>query len=1191
MPPSRRLAAGRPPTASQFLSPAVERSSRQSVRELLEAARALCRSPAGSPLRPASQLHAAIAAFAGLCTQFTDDDGSCAMLRLLWVPAESRSMLLLLHSLLLRALACPAAVEAMGPSELRSHVQLLTTCSVPLLSLHCHFDRLQASSRAANSATSDTAAEAAELAEAVAATVTLALRMDFPPACCALLAAGRDDARLRLPIAQQIGVAGLLYGFISVLTNHTYEPPPTQGSALQALARSGTVEHFSRAAVELPLALVACGGAAEQLPAAGRRQEPAPDATGEAQEEQQAAELAGALTPGPCLQYALAAHMVAQLAAADGGTQYGLSYEQALPPQYVDAAAGGRPLQGVAPRGCLSAQGLASIVGLWSWCLVQEPPVPLWPCGRRAVRALALRLARVVASSAAQHMETRRQQGLQQHLQHPQRQPRQPRAAPGSAGGGGGRAGGGAAVAATATAAAAAASAAASSSAAAAAGSPELDGPASAAAAPLPQLVTPLEERECTTLVLKALKCAGRTMRQPPVADSRPMSPDGEQDPAADGAAAEWWRTAVPALHALLPQGLEFTSGGNLHGLQDVQPRVPAWPADGALPPAPPPNLAAALSAGYLPLLERAMRAVQHSREKHAAIAATANTTATTAAEIAQLLCPVCAWPLLGRLLAYGEPRQAAALLATAAKLIARLEGVVREEQAAALSCSILSGKQQAGAGAEGEEDRDMVRYCWWWCDWARTVIRQLPLRHVLRWLAAAAEQQPAARAAASADAVAAAAAAAGAPAAVVVDAAAAAEQWHCALAVGPAGPAGEGEAAAAATAATVGVLGWDDGGCSAGAAAASAREEEDIARAAAAEVTLPVRAVCAWARGPSRQLLVMVASAVRRGLPALSRLAVATGGVLGAGPAGGCEPAGMAAAGQVLRWVPVLVHAASQEALLGRNASEAEPAEGSGTRPQRVSGRGPVEEARVGQLAPPAAGHWGGGVDQGWRLLLLEEVGVVGLLNCTLRGLGLGSEAEAGAGGGSPAPPHEAERLHEACVALECVAAAFPREVAAALADGRLSPLHHAPGALLGGAAGAQLPPEQRQQRGRLLALLSAMEEDAVGVAVTAAAVAGPLLPDPCVGDGLAPASAAAALMLAAAAAVVPRDVVLPPVCSNPLCANLEGDSEADLPLRACGGCGRARYCCAGCQREHWRARHRAECAVRPSSGGGGSS
>ncbi|KAG2492501.1 hypothetical protein HYH03_009166 [Edaphochlamys debaryana] len=57
-------------------------------------------------------------------------------------------------------------------------------------------------------------------------------------------------------------------------------------------------------------------------------------------------------------------------------------------------------------------------------------------------------------------------------------------------------------------------------------------------------------------------------------------------------------------------------------------------------------------------------------------------------------------------------------------------------------------------------------------------------------------------------------------------------------------------------------------------------------------------------------------------------------------------------------------------------------------------------------------------------------------------------------------------------------------------------------------------------------------------------------------------------------------------PACSNPACANLAGDSEAGLRLRQCGRCGQASYCCAECQRAHWRAGHKEACSG--GSGGG---
>ncbi|KXZ47454.1 hypothetical protein GPECTOR_35g892 [Gonium pectorale] len=53
----------------------------------------------------------------------------------------------------------------------------------------------------------------------------------------------------------------------------------------------------------------------------------------------------------------------------------------------------------------------------------------------------------------------------------------------------------------------------------------------------------------------------------------------------------------------------------------------------------------------------------------------------------------------------------------------------------------------------------------------------------------------------------------------------------------------------------------------------------------------------------------------------------------------------------------------------------------------------------------------------------------------------------------------------------------------------------------------------------------------------------------------------------------------LLPGRCANPACANLEGDSEADLSLKACAGCGAVGYCCRLCQLEHWRAGHKEAC------------
>ncbi|EFJ41429.1 hypothetical protein VOLCADRAFT_98593 [Volvox carteri f. nagariensis] len=51
-------------------------------------------------------------------------------------------------------------------------------------------------------------------------------------------------------------------------------------------------------------------------------------------------------------------------------------------------------------------------------------------------------------------------------------------------------------------------------------------------------------------------------------------------------------------------------------------------------------------------------------------------------------------------------------------------------------------------------------------------------------------------------------------------------------------------------------------------------------------------------------------------------------------------------------------------------------------------------------------------------------------------------------------------------------------------------------------------------------------------------------------------------------------------PVCSNPECVRLVGDSEAGQRLLGCGRCGGlVRYCCKECQTAHWKAGHGKDC------------
>jgi hypothetical protein len=50
-------------------------------------------------------------------------------------------------------------------------------------------------------------------------------------------------------------------------------------------------------------------------------------------------------------------------------------------------------------------------------------------------------------------------------------------------------------------------------------------------------------------------------------------------------------------------------------------------------------------------------------------------------------------------------------------------------------------------------------------------------------------------------------------------------------------------------------------------------------------------------------------------------------------------------------------------------------------------------------------------------------------------------------------------------------------------------------------------------------------------------------------------------------------------PGCSHPDCCNLEGRSEAELPVQLCTRCRGARYCCREHQVAHWKAGHKEVC------------
>ncbi|PNH08844.1 hypothetical protein TSOC_004579 [Tetrabaena socialis] len=93
-------------------------------------------------------------------------------------------------------------------------------------------------------------------------------------------------------------------------------------------------------------------------------------------------------------------------------------------------------------------------------------------------------------------------------------------------------------------------------------------------------------------------------------------------------------------------------------------------------------------------------------------------------------------------------------------------------------------------------------------------------------------------------------------------------------------------------------------------------------------------------------------------------------------------------------------------------------------------------------------------------------------------------------------------------------------------------------------------------------------------------AAAARPYVPPRSAREGGAAVRAAAAAGGLGGAPLWPPRVLR--LCGNPGCRNLGcGDVEADLKLQQCSGCRVLRYCCAECQKEHWRQGHKAECAA----------
>ncbi|KXZ41491.1 hypothetical protein GPECTOR_433g309 [Gonium pectorale] len=258
--------------------------------------------------------------------------------------------------------------------------------------------------------------------------------------------------------------------------------------------------------------------------------------------------------------------------------------------------------------------------------------------------------------------------------------------------------------------------------------------------------------------------------------------------------------------------------------------------------------------------------------------------------------------------------------------------------------------------------------------------------------------------------------------------------------------------------------------------------------------------------------------------------------------------------------------------------------------------------KARSGEEAATAAAAADGGSDGGWREPLLGEVGAAQLLGAALE---LTEQAE-----GAEAAEEDLVflwRLVAACTAVAAAAVgpcdrseqrelAAPAEAPADLEQAG-NPSPPAPAASTGawttpGCGGSTacpvsslpLPWRPELLRAAAARLRSASEDESAADAEKLAA----WLERGCVGPpGLQPPPQPGPLASALLPPAEARRLLR--TCANPACVNLEGDSEADLQLLSCGGCGEVGYCCRPCQTAQWRAGHKEACAGGGAQRGGG--
>ncbi|PNH03789.1 hypothetical protein TSOC_010127 [Tetrabaena socialis] len=228
-----------------------------------------------------------------------------------------------------------------------------------------------------------------------------------------------------------------------------------------------------------------------------------------------------------------------------------------------------------------------------------------------------------------------------------------------------------------------------------------------------------------------------------------------------------------------------------------------------------------------------------------------------------------------------------------------------------------------------------------------------------------------------------------------------------------------------------------------------------------------------------------------------------------------------------------------------------------SGAELARATGEAVGDAAAEAPAASPAVG--------GWRQVLLREAGTVPLLGVACQWLLRGSAPNDNGWSQKPWNP-----VITSCCLL---AAACPGEVRQAV---------------LAAAAEAAAAASCRGGRGGCTG--QAANGTALAAAASALARQAELWAAGGDEDGSALVRAVAAMPPGSAHAVLVRALASFPsearallrTCANPACDNLAGDSEAALPLRACGWCGGAWYCRKECLAAHWRWGQREACAGR---------